>query len=71
MAIEVVPLTEADIPGAIKVIQEAFKDDPYFNWAFDASTVCPSNQIPWKNLGRTKKKKKKKKQSSRPAKLNF
>ncbi|KAB8231484.1 acetyltransferase, GNAT family [Aspergillus alliaceus] len=37
MAIEVVPLTEADIPGAIEVIQEAFADDPYFKWVFDAS----------------------------------
>ncbi|KAJ6091405.1 Acyl-CoA N-acyltransferase [Penicillium canescens] len=35
MAIEVVPLTEADIPGAIEVIQQAFTDDPYFKWVFD------------------------------------
>jgi hypothetical protein len=40
MAIEVVPLTEADIPGAIQVIQRAFEDDPYYKWVFDASTVC-------------------------------
>lgn len=40
MAVEVVPLTEADIPGAIQVIQQAFADDPYFKWVFDASTVC-------------------------------
>ena len=39
MAIEVVPLTEADIPGAIQVIQQAFADDPYFKWVFDESTV--------------------------------
>ncbi|KAJ5161496.1 Acyl-CoA N-acyltransferase [Penicillium capsulatum] len=38
MAIEVVALTEADIPGAIQVIQQAFADDPYFKWVFDAST---------------------------------
>lgn len=38
MAIEVVPLTEDDIPGAIEVIQQAFADDPYFKWVFDAST---------------------------------
>ncbi|CAI7647659.1 unnamed protein product [Penicillium pancosmium] len=38
MAIEVVPLTEADIPGAIQVIQRAFEDDPYYKWVFDAST---------------------------------
>lgn len=40
MAIEVLPLTEADIPGVIHVIQQAFADDPYFKWVFDASTVC-------------------------------
>lgn len=40
MAIEVVDLTEADIPGAIDVIQRAFEDDPYFKWVFDAATVC-------------------------------
>ncbi|KAJ5551224.1 Acyl-CoA N-acyltransferase [Penicillium sp. DV-2018c] len=37
MAIQVVPLTEADIPGAIEVIQQAFADDPYFKWVFDES----------------------------------
>lgn len=40
MTIEVVPLTEADIPGAIQVIQQAFADDPYFKWVFDESSVC-------------------------------
>jgi hypothetical protein len=40
MAIEVVPLTEADIPGAIEVIQQAFTDDPYFKWVFDEDKVC-------------------------------
>lgn len=39
MAIEVIDLTEADIPGAIQVIQQAFADDPYYKWVFDASTV--------------------------------
>lgn len=39
MAVEVVPLTEADIPGAIEVIQQAFADDPYFKWVFDSSKV--------------------------------
>lgn len=39
MTIEVVSLTEADIPGANQVIQQAFADDPYFKWVFDASTV--------------------------------
>ncbi|KAJ5627911.1 N-acetyltransferase [Penicillium lividum] len=38
MAIKVLPLTEADIPGAIQVIQRAFADDPYFKWVFDEST---------------------------------
>ncbi|KAE8149414.1 acetyltransferase, GNAT family [Aspergillus avenaceus] len=37
MAIEVVSLTEADIPGAVEVIQQAFADDPYFQWVFDSS----------------------------------
>ncbi|KAJ5658425.1 uncharacterized protein N7484_002074 [Penicillium longicatenatum] len=37
MAIEILPLTEADIPGAIRVIQHAFADDPYFKWVFDGS----------------------------------
>ncbi|KAJ5832151.1 hypothetical protein N7474_000462 [Penicillium riverlandense] len=36
MAIEVVPLTETDIPGVVEVIQQAFADDPYFKWVFDA-----------------------------------
>jgi hypothetical protein len=40
MAIEVVNLTEADIPGAIQVIQQAFADDPYFKWVFDEQSVC-------------------------------
>ncbi|RAL07654.1 GNAT family N-acetyltransferase [Aspergillus homomorphus CBS 101889] len=37
MAIEVVPLTEADIPDAIEIIQSAFAEDPYFKWVFDAN----------------------------------
>lgn len=39
MPIEVVPLSEADIPGAIEVIQQAFADDPYFQWVFDSPNV--------------------------------
>ncbi|KAL4768588.1 acyl-CoA N-acyltransferase [Aspergillus nidulans var. acristatus] len=35
MPIEVHPLTTAEIPGAIEVIQQAFADDPYFQWVFD------------------------------------
>ncbi|GMF81711.1 unnamed protein product [Aspergillus oryzae] len=39
MTVEVVPLTEADIPEAIEVIQQAFAEDPYFQWVFDPSKV--------------------------------
>ncbi|KAL3480383.1 acyl-CoA N-acyltransferase [Aspergillus californicus] len=35
MAITVYPLTEADIPDAIEIIQVAFAEDPYFKWVFD------------------------------------
>ncbi|KAI9788655.1 MAG: hypothetical protein M1835_002160 [Candelina submexicana] len=38
MAIEVTPLTEADIPGAIDTIQQAFADDPYNRWIFNDRT---------------------------------
>ncbi|KAI2612955.1 acyl-CoA N-acyltransferase [Hypoxylon fragiforme] len=37
MAIRVSLLTEADIPGAVSAIQQAFADDPYNNWIFDKS----------------------------------
>lgn len=30
-------MTEADIAGSVKAIQEAFADDPYNNWMFDKS----------------------------------
>lgn len=46
MAIEVVPLTGADIPGAIEVIQQAFADDPYFKWVFDSSKVSLPSRRP-------------------------
>lgn len=39
MTIEVARLTEADIPAAIDIIQQAFADDPYFNWVFDKDRV--------------------------------
>ncbi|KAJ5937883.1 Acyl-CoA N-acyltransferase [Penicillium verhagenii] len=42
MVVEISPLTEADIHGAIRVIQHAFADDPYFKWVFDDSTWIPS-----------------------------
>ncbi|SLM36431.1 gnat family protein [Lasallia pustulata] len=39
MPIEITPLTEADIPGAIDTIQQAFTEDPYNRWVFnDRST---------------------------------
>lgn len=47
MAIEILPLTEADIPGVIRVIQHAFADDPYFKWVFDGSKAC---NIPFFNI---------------------
>ncbi|KAL2005498.1 hypothetical protein VTN00DRAFT_2709 [Thermoascus crustaceus] len=37
MAIEIVPLTERDIPGTVECIQQAFAEDPYFLWVFDPS----------------------------------
>lgn len=43
MAIEVARLTEADIPAASDIIQQAFADDPYFNWVFDKDRVCHAN----------------------------
>ncbi|KAK4541037.1 hypothetical protein LTR36_008406 [Oleoguttula mirabilis] len=38
MPIQVSQITEADIPGAITCIQQAFKDDPYNHWVFDQAT---------------------------------
>lgn len=35
MPIQVGPITEADIPGAVKCIQDAFADDPYNRWVFN------------------------------------
>lgn len=35
MAIEIVPLTKADIPAAVECVQKAFSDDPFFRWAFN------------------------------------
>ena len=35
MVIEISPITEADIPGAIDAIQKAFADDPYNLWVFN------------------------------------
>ncbi|KZF26717.1 acyl-CoA N-acyltransferase [Xylona heveae TC161] len=36
-AIEVTPITEQDIPGAIDAVQQGFADDPYNHWIFDRS----------------------------------
>ncbi|KAH7320663.1 acyl-CoA N-acyltransferase [Stachybotrys elegans] len=41
MAITVSNLTEADIPGAVKAVQDAFADDPYNIWVFDKSKFNP------------------------------
>lgn len=35
MPVEITALTEADIPGAIDTIQQAFADDPYNRWVFN------------------------------------
>ena len=35
MSIEILPLAEADIPGAVDCLQKAFSDDPYFQWVFN------------------------------------
>lgn len=37
MPIHISRMTEADIPGSVAAIQEAFADDPYNNWMFDKS----------------------------------
>jgi len=39
MPIQVTPISEADIPGAITCIQEAFANDPYNNWVYDRTKV--------------------------------
>ncbi|KAJ5675949.1 hypothetical protein N7462_008846 [Penicillium macrosclerotiorum] len=35
MSIDIVPLANADISGAVECVQKAFADDPYFRWAFN------------------------------------
>ncbi|KAK1483040.1 hypothetical protein CABS01_02776 [Colletotrichum abscissum] len=37
MTIEVTDLKEADIPGAVKAVQQAFSGDPYNVWVYDQS----------------------------------
>lgn len=35
MPISISPITEADIPGAVTAIQQAFADDPYNLWVYN------------------------------------
>jgi hypothetical protein len=35
MPVSIFPLREADIPGAIDAIQQAFASDPYNLWVFN------------------------------------
>ncbi|PKY06396.1 hypothetical protein P168DRAFT_288348 [Aspergillus campestris IBT 28561] len=37
MAIDIVLMTERDIPAAVQCVQTAFAEDPYFCWLFTAS----------------------------------
>ena len=39
MAIEILPVSTADIPAAVACIQKAFADDPFFKWMFNTSKV--------------------------------
>ncbi|KAK1977020.1 acetyltransferase [Colletotrichum cereale] len=41
MAIRVMDLAEADIPGAVKAVQQAFSGDPYNAWVYDQSKFSP------------------------------
>ncbi|KAF6826649.1 GNAT family acetyltransferase [Colletotrichum musicola] len=41
MTIHVTTLTEADIPGAVKAVQQAFAGDPYNTWVYDQSKFSP------------------------------
>lgn len=44
---EVRLMTEADIPGAIDTIQQAFAEDPYNKWIYnDRSKVSPLAPFP-------------------------
>ncbi|KAI9744783.1 MAG: hypothetical protein M1818_001708 [Claussenomyces sp. TS43310] len=44
MPIQVTPLTEADIPGAITTIQEAFASDPYNLWVYNDRSKIDLNR---------------------------
>ncbi|MCJ1375196.1 hypothetical protein MMC20_006430 [Loxospora ochrophaea] len=42
MVIEITPMTEDDIPGAVESIQQAFANDPYNHWIYnDRSAFSP------------------------------
>ncbi|KAI8652448.1 N-acetyltransferase domain-containing protein [Fusarium keratoplasticum] len=41
MTIYVTDLTEADIPGAVKAVQQAFAGDPYNVWVYDHTKFNP------------------------------
>jgi len=46
MPIEISPLKENDIPGAIDAIQQAFANDPYNLWVFnDREKVSPESSF--------------------------
>lgn len=38
MSVVISPITAADIPDAVKCIQDAFDDDPYNNWVFNKTS---------------------------------
>lgn len=42
MPIQVAPITERDIPGAVHCIQQAFLHDPYNNWVFNQRDFKPA-----------------------------
>jgi hypothetical protein len=39
MPVKISPIEPEDIPGAARCIQRAFRDDPYFKWVFDVTSV--------------------------------
>lgn len=45
MPIEVSPIVESDIPGAVECIQKAFKGDPYNEWVFAENFSLKRNSV--------------------------
>jgi hypothetical protein len=43
---EVALMTEADIPGAIDAIQQAFTEDPYSKWIYNDRSKVRSSEEP-------------------------